>query len=118
MIMESLRRKTGCKVIPIDSKRRDARGAERSPRGGHSEQSLDLAGLAEFIRTDRYLHYLVAEAACVEFRFAWLSIEDAIVLLGRDGLRSLLANSFRYGRRASEFCRLLEAGSGMPAQAK
>jgi len=64
---------------------------------------FNLAELAESIRADRMLSHLVTEAACLEFGWSWLSIEQAIVLLGSRRLCSLLSRRHGNGRSASRF---------------
>jgi hypothetical protein len=50
------------------------------------QRVLNLAELARAIAADRNLCCRVTEAACREFGRPWLSVEQAIVLLGRERL--------------------------------
>ena len=55
------------------------------------QRVINLAELAQSIHADRNLSHRVTEAACQEFGWPWLSVEQAIVLLGRERLCTLLA---------------------------
>jgi hypothetical protein len=68
-------------------------------------RAINLAELAHAIAADHNLAYLVTEAACHEFGWPWLSIEEAIVLLGRKRLFTLLSSPGLHGRSASQFLR-------------
>ena len=57
--------------------------------------------MADSIQADRSLSYRVTEAACQEFGFPWLSVEEAIVLLGGERICALLSAPRRPGRSAS-----------------
>jgi hypothetical protein len=70
---------------------------------------LDLSELTAAIRSDRELAYLVTEAACIEFGWRWLSLEDAIVLLGADRLAAIAANLPAYRRTAAQLCRISQS---------
>ena len=50
------------------------------------QRAINLAELARAIAADRDLSCRVTEAACQEFGWPWLSVEQAIVLLGRERL--------------------------------
>jgi len=54
------------------------------------ERTMDLARLTNAISADRKLCRRLTEAACQEFDCPRLSLEQAIVLLGRDRLASYL----------------------------
>jgi len=81
----------------------------------HGRKAVNLAELAQFIRANHDLSYIVTETACQEFGWRWLSVEDAIVLLGGKRLCALLSNSNRHGRRASQFRRALHHNSSTPS---
>jgi hypothetical protein len=68
---------------------------------------MDLAELARSLQADRNLCYLVTEAACQEFGWPWLSLEEAILLLGRQRLGALLSNPHQRGRSARQLRTLL-----------
>lgn len=59
---------------------------------------LNLAEVAGCIAADARLRCSVVETACREFDRSRLSLEDAIVLLGRAGLGQLLAIDPSLGR--------------------
>jgi hypothetical protein len=77
--------------------------------------AVDLAELARSLQADRSLCYLVTEAACQEFGWPWLSVEDAIVLLGRQRLCALLSSPARRGRSARQLRRALYRNHTAPA---
>jgi hypothetical protein len=52
------------------------------------QHAINLAELARAIAADRNLCSRVTEAACRESGSPWLSVEQAIVLLGRERLAS------------------------------
>jgi hypothetical protein len=80
---------------------------------GHNAMNLDE--LAQSIRANHDLCYIVTETACKEFGWPWLSVEDAIVLLGGKRLRGLLSSSNRHGRSASQLHRTLHRNSIPPS---
>jgi hypothetical protein len=53
-----------------------------------NERVINLAEVARAIAADRNLCRRVTEAACLEFERPFLSVEQAIVLLGRERLAS------------------------------
>ena len=81
----------------------------------HRQRAINLAELARSIRANRNLCYLVTEAACREFGFPWLNVEEAIVLLGRKRLSSLLAEPNPRGRTASQLRRVLHSNRTAPS---
>jgi hypothetical protein len=97
-----------CRVISITSARPGAAYPSSSAlaliRG---KRAINLAELAESIRADRGLSYLVTEAACQELGYSWLSVEQAIVLLGGERVYSLLSAPRRHGRSAAQLRRIL-----------
>jgi hypothetical protein len=100
-------RNTGCRVIPITSGRRFT--AAPAPLAPWFRQSLDLSELTAAIRSDRELACLVTEAACIEFGWKWLSLEDAIVLLGADRLSAIATNLPAYGRTSAQLRRISQS---------
>ena len=56
---------------------------------------MNLGELAQMIRAEHNLCNLVTETACREFGSSWLRVEDAIVLLGRKRLHTLLSAPIR-----------------------
>jgi hypothetical protein len=78
-------------------------------------RAMDLAELAGCLQADRNLCYLVTEAACQEFGWPWLSLEEAILLLGRQRLGALLSNPHQRGRSARQFSRALPRNHTAPA---
>jgi hypothetical protein len=70
------------------------------------ERVINLAELVRTIEANRNLSYFVTEAACQEFGWPWLSVEEAIVLLGRKRLCALLSTPGLQGRSASQFAGL------------
>jgi len=94
-----------CRVISIASARpTQSHSAIALIRG---QRAINLAQLAESIRADRSLSYLVTEAACQELGCPWLSVEEAIVLLGGERICTLLSAPRRPGRSASQLRRAL-----------
>jgi hypothetical protein len=51
-----------------------------------NQRAINLAELTRTITADRNLSCHVIQAACQEFGWPWLSVEQAIVLLGRERL--------------------------------
>jgi hypothetical protein len=78
-------------------------------------RAMDLAELARFLQADRNLCYLVTEAACQEFGWPWLSLEEAILLLGGQRLSALLSNPHQRGRSARQLSRALHRNHTAPA---
>jgi hypothetical protein len=106
---------SGCRVIVITSARPASTTQLPSPLSLlPGQRPVNLATLAEAIRADRSLCYFVTEAACAEFGYPWLSVEDAIVLLGVSRLRALLASPVRRGRSAAQLRRVLHRNSITP----
>ncbi len=70
-------------------------------------RAMDLTELARSLQADRHLCYLVTEAACQEFGWPWLSLEEAVLLLGRQRLCALLSNPHQRGRSARQLRRVL-----------
>ncbi len=95
-----------CRIISITSARHGAAPQSHSAlaliRG---QRAINLAELAESIRADRGLSYLVTEAACHEFGCLWISVEEAIVLLGGERVCALLSAPRRRGRSAGQLRR-------------
>jgi hypothetical protein len=114
--MNSYQHISGCKVISIAS----AHPAGAPPshsllaqvRGQHA---MNLAELVQSIRADRELCYLVTEAACREFGGPCLSVEDAVVLLGRQRLGALLSSPAQRGRSVRPLRRVLHRNRIAPA---
>jgi hypothetical protein len=104
--MNDRQQRSACSVIPFTSANQ-ARTVRAASELAHicSAPSINLAGLAEFVRGNRNLCYVVTEAACQEFGWTWLSVEDSIVLLGAHRLLELLSHSNPRGRSASQFRR-------------
>lgn len=105
-----------CKVISIAS----ARPATVQHKVAllalvRGQRPLNLARLAQSILTDPNLSYQVTEAACQEFGYAWLSVEQAILLLGRQRLSMLLSGPVSYGRSARQLQHLLRSNGFTPA---
>lgn len=65
------------------------------------QRVINLAELAESIRADRKLTYLVTEAACGASGRPNLSVEQAIVLLGGEALCALLSAPHGHRRFAN-----------------
>jgi hypothetical protein len=79
------------------------------------QHTMNLAELAQSIQADCNLCYLVTEAACQEFGWPWLSVEDAVVLLGRERLCALLSNPGWHRRSARQLRRALHRNHPTPA---
>lgn len=82
-------RRTRCRILSIASPRTAAAlqpAVMPAVVGGHSV--INLAELARAIAEDRTLSCRVIEAAIQEFGCPGLSVEQAIVLLGRERLAS------------------------------
>ncbi len=94
-----------CRIISIASERPGA--ATQSPSALaliRGQRAINLAELADSIRADRWLSYLITQAASQEFGCLWLSVEEAIVLLGGARICALLSVP-RHGRSASQLRR-------------
>lgn len=92
-----------CRVISIASARpAQSHSALALIRG---QRAINLAALAESIQSDLNLVYLVTEAACQELGCLWLSVEEAIVLLGGERICALVSDPSRHGRSASQLRR-------------
>jgi hypothetical protein len=76
---------------------------------------MNLTELAQTIAADPNLSYRVTEAACQEFDWPWLSVEQAIVLLGRQRLVTLLSIPMRHGRSVGQIDRVLHINHSAPA---
>jgi hypothetical protein len=72
-----------------------------------SQRAINLAQLANSIQADRSLSYRVTEAACQELGYPWLSVEEAVVLLGGERICAILSNPRRPGRSAGQLRRAL-----------
>jgi hypothetical protein len=94
-----------CKVISIASARMQR--PHRALALIIAHRVMDLAELASFIGAGSDLSYRITEAACQEFGWPWLSLEESIVLLGREGLYRLLSEPSHPGRSASQLHRVL-----------
>jgi HD-like signal output (HDOD) protein len=81
-----------------------------------NQPAINLSQLSESIQSDRSLSYRITEAACQEFGFAWLSLEEAIVLLGVPRIRTLLTAPRRPGRSAAQLRRILHRNRTAPCQ--
>jgi hypothetical protein len=101
--MNNRQQTSACRVVSIASGTAAQSRSELARICG--TRAINLAEMAESIRANRDLCYIVTEAACKEFGWRWLSVEDSIVLLGVDRLGKLLSNSNPHGRSATEFCR-------------
>lgn len=102
--MDTFDRTSRCRVVSIISAAAPAQSrrvlALLRPRC-----AIDLADLTLAIKANPYFCYLVTEAACLQFGWPRLTIEDAVVLLGRRGLYALLADPDPYGRSATQLRR-------------
>jgi len=78
------------------------------------QRAVNLAELARSIAADSNLCYQVTEAACQEFGWAWLNVDQAIVLLGRQRLTAIVSIAVGYGRSASQLRRVLHANRTTP----
>jgi hypothetical protein len=101
--MNTYQRTSCCRIISIASagSTSEARTVVLSAliRG---QRTMDLAELARSIAADPNLYNRVTKAASQEFGWTWVSLEQAIVLLGRQGLSALLFSMpARPGRSAS-----------------
>jgi HD-like signal output (HDOD) protein len=92
-----------CRIISIASAKNSCSALDLI----RNQPAINLSQLSESIRADRSLSYRVTEAACQEFGFPWLSVEEAIVLLGVQRIRALLSASRRPGRSAAQLRRIL-----------
>ena len=90
--MKNVQSASSCKVVSIASVSTGA-PPQSSPALAlvRGQRVINLAELAESIRADRKLSYLVTEAAIGESGWPGLSVEQAIVLLGGEALCSLLS---------------------------
>lgn len=112
--METINRTSRCRVVSITT----AASALSSPSllaQLRPQRAINLRELAASIRADRILCYLVTEAACRDFGWPWLNVEEAIVLLGRQRLCALLAEPTPRGRSASQLRRALHTSSIAPS---
>jgi hypothetical protein len=101
--MNHRQRTSACRVVSIASGTAAQSRSELARICG--ARAINLAEMAESIRANRDLCSIVTEAACKEFGWRWLSVEDSIVLLGAYRLRELLSSFHPHGRSASECCR-------------
>jgi len=101
-----------CRIISIASAKHSC-SALALIRG---QRTINLSQLTESIQADRSLSYQVTEAACQEFGFPWLSVEEAIVLLGVQRIRILLTAPRRAGRTAAQLRRTLHRNRTVPCQ--
>jgi hypothetical protein len=97
-----------CRILSISSPRpanavqpapANLQGALLSLIGG--QRVINLAELAQAIAADRNLSCRVTTAACREFGRPWLSVEQAIVLLGRERLASQILRFLHTNRNPS-----------------
>lgn len=112
-LMNNRQQTSSCRVVSIAS---GTAAQSRSELARICDtRAINLAEMAELIRANHGLCYIVTEAACREFGWGWLSVEDSIVLLGAYRLGKLLSNSNPHGRPASEFCRTFHNNSITPS---
>jgi hypothetical protein len=112
--MNTYQRESKGRVISITSARRA--GAPHSVLAlTLGAPTMDLAEVARSLQSDRNLCYRVTEAACQEFGWTWLSLEEAILLLGRQRLCALLSNPDQRGRSARQLRRALYRNHTAPA---
>jgi hypothetical protein len=112
--MNTYPRESKARVIAIASARLAGAPQSRSVLAQIlSSRAMDLAELARSLQADRHLCDLVTEAARQEF--GWLSLEDAIVSLGRQRLCALLSNPDQHGRSARWLRRALFRNHTAPA---
>jgi hypothetical protein len=78
------------------------------------ERAMNLTQLADYIRANRDLCHIVTETACEEFGCLWLSVEDAVVLLGGKRLSALLLDPNRRAPSAARSRRRLHGKSIAP----
>ena len=103
-----------CRILSIASPRASASVAgapvfdQASATGGPallslvgSQRAINLAELARAIAADRNLSCHVTQAACREFGWPWLSVEQAIVLLGRERLAGQILRFLHLNRNSS-----------------
>ena len=102
-----------CRVISIASARSSQLPSALALIRG--QRAINLSQLAQSIRADRSLCYLLTEAACQDLGYPWLSLEEAIVLLGGERICTLLSAPHRRGRSASQLHRALHRGPIAPA---
>jgi len=78
------------------------------------QRVIDLAEIARAIAANRNLCSRVTEAACREFGRPWLSVEQAIVLMGRERLASHILCFLHLNRNPpAEHLPLLELHQGI-----
>ena len=114
--MNTHQRTSRCRIISIAS----ARPATVSSTVAllaliRGQRTMNLTELAHTIAADPNLTYRITEAACQEFGWRWLSVEHAIVLLGRQRLATLLTIPMRHGRSASRLNLILHVNHSAPA---
>jgi hypothetical protein len=78
------------------------------------QRAINLADLAQCIRANSDLCRIVTETASQEFGWPSPRVEDAIVLLGRKRLGTLLSAPIRRGRSAIQLHRTLHRSSITP----
>jgi hypothetical protein len=77
--------------------------------------AINLTDLARSIRANHDLCDSITGAACREFGWPSLRVEDAIVLLGAKRLRVLISTSIRRGCTATKHRRTLHSNSITPS---
>jgi hypothetical protein len=63
-----------------------------------SQRAINLAELTRAVAADRSLSCHITQAACQEFGWPWLSVEQAIVLLGRERLAVQILRFLHFNR--------------------
>jgi hypothetical protein len=110
------KRTSRCRILSIASPRQASAPqavAMLALIGG--QRVINLAELARAIAADRNLCCRVTQAACREFGWPWLNVEQAIVLLGREGLASQFLHLSHTNRNpAATNLRRLEPFPGEP----
>lgn len=114
--MTSLQQTSRCRIIPIRSAR------PKPPSRAllvliFGQRVIDLAGVVRFIGAGGDLCHRITEAACQEFGWPWLSLEEAVVLLGREGLYRILCEPRHPGRSAGQLRRVLNTNHTAPTAA-
>lgn len=114
--MNTRQRTSCCKIISIAPARPSTVQNTIAPLALIlGQRPMNLASLAQSIAADPNLTYQVTEAACQEFGYAWLSVEQAILLLGRQRLSMLLSGPVRCGRSARQLQHVLGTNNSTPA---
>jgi len=96
-------RTSACRVVSITSVTAVQRPSEFARIC--NTRAINLAEMAESIRANQKLCYIVTEAARNEFGWNSLRVEDAIVLLGGQRLSELLSSPKLRGRSSKSSLR-------------